>query len=245
LSEAGKAILKEGILFAERIVVSYLGYAFGATIVEERLKRAAASTVKVGDRATIRISPSDSQERKRFSIAHELGHFVMNHIKSILKACGEEDMRNWSSNTQETQAYFFASELILPKRLMKKRCDVKRVNFEPVIQIAKDFRASLTATSIGFVRNCSEQCAVVFSSKGKIQWFYKSDDWWPFIRRGNDLDVRTVASDYFKKGELLADEPVGIDGDAWVESDGVDLIIEHSISSPRHGFVLSLLWIKP
>ena len=98
--------------------------------------------------------------------------------------------------------------------------------FNPIKKIAEDFRASLTATAIKFVRLCSEQCAIVFSSDGKIQWSYRSEDWWPFIQRGKNLDERTVAFDLFNNKQL-PDEPVGIDGDAWVENDGVDLIVEH------------------
>ena len=40
-------------------------------------------------------------------------------------------------------------------------------------------------------------------------------------------------------------DPAEIDADAWVESRGLDEIVEHSIASSQYGFVLSLLWIKP
>ena len=86
------------------------------------------------------------------------------------------------------------------------------VNFGPIRKIANDFRASLTATAIKFVRLCPEKCAVVFSSRGKVQWFYKSPDWWPFIRKGKKLDQRTLAFDFFN-GEPTEKEPVEIDAD--------------------------------
>jgi len=240
---ASKIINNFGISEPEHIRIRDIAFELGATVIEERLKRAAASIVKVGDHATIRISPLDSPERQRFSIAHELGHFEMEHVESIQKACSDADMRSWYRNTQETQANFFASELILPKSLVEKRCDVKKVDFNPIKKIANDFRVSLTATAIKFVRLCPEQCAVVFSSGDKVQWSYRSEDWWPFIQNGKKLDERTVAYDFFRN-KSLADDPVGIDGDAWIENDGVDLIMEHSIGSPVHRFVLSILWIK-
>ena len=241
---ASEIIERFGICEPEHIRVRDIAYALRATVIEEKISRAAASIVKVGDHATIRIPANEKPERQRFSIAHELGHLVMNHIESIQKACSAADMNSWYKNSQETQANFFASELILPEKLVEKRCDVAKVNFEPILQIAKDFRASLTASAIKFVRLCPEQCAVVFSSEGKVQWSYRSPDWWPFIQSGKNLDERTVAFDFFNNKQL-EDEPIGIDGDAWVESEEVDLIVEHSISSPRHGFVLSILWIRP
>ena len=241
---ASNTIDQFGICSPEHIRVRDIAFALGATVIEQKISRAAASIVSVGNHATIRISPTDSQERKRFSIAHELGHLVMNHVESIQRVCSDEDMMNWYQSSQETQANFFASELILPKSLVEGRCDVAEVTFEPIIQIAKDFRSSLTAAAIKFVRLCPEKCAFVFSSKGKVQWFYKSPDWWPFIRRNKKLDKKTLAYDFFIS-EPMAKEPVEIDADAWIESSGVNEIVEHSIGSPNHGFVLSILWIRP
>jgi len=241
---ASNTIDQFGICSPEHIRVRDIAFALGATVIEQKISRAAASIVRVDNHATIRISPTDSQEQKRFSIAHELGHLIMNHVESIQKVCSDEDMMNWYQRSQETQANFFASELILPKKLVERRCDVAEVNFEPIIQIAKDFRSSLTATAIKFVRLCPEKCALVFSSKGKVQWFYKSPDWWPFIRRDKKLDKRTLAYDFFVS-EPMDKEPVEIDADAWIESSGIDEIVEHSIGSTNHGFVLSILWIKP
>lgn len=241
---ASETIDKFGICAPGDIRVRDIAFALGATVIEQYLSGASASIVKVEKHATIRIPPSDTQERKRFSIAHELGHLIMNHVESIQRACTEKDMMSWYESSQETQANFFASELILPKKLVESRCDVAKVNFNPIIQIAKDFRASLTATAIKFIRLSPEACAVVFSSKGKIQWSYKSPTWWPFIRKGKKLDKRTLAYDFFN-GVVMTEDPVEIDGNAWVETSRVDEIVEHSIASSRHGFVLSVLWIKP
>jgi len=82
----------------------------------------------------------------------------------------------------------------------------------------------LTATAIKFVRLCPEKCAVVYSTKGKIKWFYKSPDWWPFIHRDKKLDRRSLAYDFFI-GEPMETDPAEIDADAWVESQGLDEIV--------------------
>lgn len=242
--EANRLIEKYGISMAEHIRLKDIAYDLGVVVLEGALKGAAASLVRVGKNATIRISPSGSNERKRFSIAHELGHFVLNHGDSLQKICTEEDMHKWYKAHEETEANFFAGELILPKKLIEKKCDVKKVNFGPVKKIAEEFKASLTATSIRFVRFCPEKCAVVFSQNGKIKWCYKSEDWWPFIHIGQKLDPRTLAFDFFN-GTELPDESVGVEADSWVEESRLDEIIEHSIGSRELNFVLSLLWIKP
>lgn len=240
---ASATIEEFGICSPEHIRIRDIAFAKGAMVVEQKLKRAAASIVKAGSYATIRISQTDTMEKKRFSIAHELGHLLMGHVVSIKKVCSDDDMMNWYQNSQETQANFFASELILPKKLVSSRCDIGNINFEPIKQIAKDFRASLTATAIKFVRLCPEKCAIIYSALGKVRWFYKSPDWWLFIHKDKKLDKRTLAYDFFA-GEPMEADPVEVDADAWVESRGLDEIVEHSIASQQYGFVLSLLWIK-
>lgn len=241
---AAATIDEFGICSPEHIRIRDMAFAKGALVVEQKLSRAAASIVKVGNRATIRVSPSDTIERQRFSIAHEFGHLLMGHVVSIKKVCSNVDMMDWYQSNQETQANFFASELILPSKLVRSRCDIRDISFEPIKQIAKDFRASLTATAIKFVRLCPEKCAVVYSDKGKVKWFYKSPDWWPFIHKDKKLDKRTLAYDFFV-GEPMEPAPVEVDADAWSESQGLDEIVEHSIASSQYNFVLSLLWIKP
>ena len=243
-NEAAKIIEKYGISMAEHIRLKDIAYDLGVIVLEGPLRGAAASLVRVGKNATIRISLSGSYERKNFSIAHELGHFILNHGDSVQRFCSDEDMQKWHKAQEETEANFFAGELILPKKLIEKKCDVKKINFSPVKKIAEEFKASLTATTIRFVRFCPEKCAVVFSQDANIKWFYKSEDWWPFIHIGQKLDARTIAFDFFK-GNELPNESVGVEADAWVEGSRLDEIIEHSIGSRELNFVLSLLWIKP
>jgi Zn-dependent peptidase ImmA (M78 family) len=222
--EATKIIEKYGISSPEHIRLKDIAYDLGAIVLEGTLKGAAASLVRIERHATIRVSNENLYEyRKRFSIAHELGHFVLNHRRSIQKICSDEDIMNWYQKSGETEANFFAGELILPERLIKKECDVSEVDFRHIKQIAQEFRASLTATAIRFVRFCPEKCAVVFSKDNRVRWFYGSESWWPFIPVGSKLDERTVASDFFK-GISLPDEPIEVDAGAWVESERLGLI---------------------
>lgn len=243
--EASSLIEQYGITSPDHIRLKDIAFDKKVTVVEGELKGAAASLVRTGEYATIRVDKDERNEyRKRFSIAHELGHYVLNHRQSIARFCSNDDMMSWYNKTQETEANFFASELILPNKLLRPRCDVREVNFEPIKNIANEFRASMTATSIRFVRYCPEACAVVFSKDNKIIWSYRSEEWWPFIRSGKTLDRYTVASDFFVDKEL-PDEPVPVNGDAWLEDNRVEEVIEHSICSRKLNFVLSILWIPP
>jgi hypothetical protein len=238
-------IEKYGIAAPEHIRLQDIAFNEKVAVVEEPVGRAAARLTRLGDSATIRVPPNEHPKRKRFSIAHELGHFKLNHLKgSIEKVCSNRDMSSWHRPDIETEANFFASELLMPQKLVERMCDVAEVNFEPIRQIADVFRSSLTASAIRFVRFCPEQCAFVYSEEGKISWSIQSKNWWPFISNGKPLDKRSIAFDFFE-GESIPDEPIEIVANAWINARGVDEVVEHSIGSRTYGFVLTILWIKP
>jgi Zn-dependent peptidase ImmA (M78 family) len=247
--KATEIIDKYGIDSAEQIRLEDIAYNLGVRILEGPLKGAAARLVRFGNTATIRVSDTETYAgRKRFSIAHELGHFILEHGTSLEVVCSEVDMHDWHQKEGYEQiANAFAGELLLPRALIEKNCDVKEVNFEPVKVIADKFQTSLTATAIKFVRFCPEMCAVIFSEDSTIKWLYRSNDFWPYIRIGKKLDKRTLAYDFFH-GKELAEDPEDIDASAWIDSDklgDLDEVVEHSIAFPRLGCVLTILWIKP
>lgn len=242
-SEASKLIERYGISSPEHIRLRDVAYDCGIAVVEGRLAGAAASLVRSRDHGTIRVSSQETYKfRKRFSIAHELGHFILKHGHPFRIVCSDRDMTEWYRPGQEREANAFAAELILPRSLVESTCDVAEVNMEPVRRISEEFRASLTASAIRFVRFCPERCAVVFSRDGRVEWSFKSDDWWPFIPM-NELDRRTVAYDFFR-GKYLPNDPEEVEADAWVDARGLDELVEHSVEFPRLGAVLSMLWIR-
>jgi Zn-dependent peptidase ImmA (M78 family) len=67
-------------------------------------------------RPTIRFNPDDAWVRQRFTIAHELGHMVLNHGRSM-----RDNAANYSTNAQhyhEREANAFAAELLMPKEVV-------------------------------------------------------------------------------------------------------------------------------
>ena len=237
---------KYDIIFPEQIRLRDIAYAEKAFVIEESVASATASLVRTKNKATIRISPGDREERQRFSIAHELGHLKLNHQNGKIKTvCTQQDMMSWYKKSIETEANYFASELILPTVMLERLCDVEEVDFRPVKKIAKKFRASLTATAIKFVSLNPEKCALVYSENEKIVWSYPSPDWRPFIQHGVPLDQRTEAYEFFQRKELY-EEPVETPANAWFNDNReIEDLVEHSIGSKEFDFVLSLLWIRP
>jgi Zn-dependent peptidase ImmA (M78 family) len=69
------------------------------------------------EKTQILLNEKESSARRTFTLAHELGHFILNHQ-------GDEQYRidkyNYSQNTpeakQETEANYFAASLLMPKK---------------------------------------------------------------------------------------------------------------------------------
>ena len=242
--KASEIIREFGIYHPDHIRLEDIAFALGAQVREGPLRGASARLIRVGSRAIIRIPNTETNEsRRRFSIAHELGHFVLNHEGMSLEiVCDEKDMMNWYSTDTETEANFFASELLMPEALVRQQCDVRDVSFEPVKKIAAAFQTSLTSTAIRFVKFCPEPCALICSEDSKIKWFVKSSAWWPFIRKGQKLDKRTLAVEYFM-GQEIPEEGEDMEADVWLSEPLITNVFEHSVALKQYSLVLTILWI--
>jgi len=90
-AKATELIEYYGITRPEHIQLEDIAFAQGVRILKGPLKGAAASLVRYGEKATIRISDRETdQGRIRFSIAHELGHFILGHGYSIYLVCSNK-----------------------------------------------------------------------------------------------------------------------------------------------------------
>lgn len=244
--ESSRIIDRFGITKPGDIRLKDIAFALGVDVIEGRLEGAAASLVRCGDKAIIRISDKETDpNRKRFSIAHELGHFVLRHGHKLHKVCSTHDLNTWYGGSEEMQANTFAAELLLPNVFVRPLCDVDApdISFDLIRKIASIFHVSLTATAIRFVSLCPEPCAIVCSKENKISWSWRSEEWKYYIERGVPLDQETVAYD-LHRGEDMPDRPIEVSNSAWGDWKSTNDIMEHSVIFPRFGFVLSLLWMK-
>jgi len=107
--------------------------------------------------------------RRRFSIAHELGHLEMHRLQSRLALCTGEDIDDWrgrrASAHREQDANEFAAALLLPERFLGPLCTHKAPSLELVAELADTFEVSLTATALRYLHFCNEACAVVFEKR--------------------------------------------------------------------------------
>jgi Zn-dependent peptidase ImmA (M78 family) len=101
-----------------------------------------AMMVVEDDIRAIGVNKSFSTVRKRFSVAHELGHFLLGHgnfADSV--ATFEDGSYNYTDpqNRQESEANEFAAELLMPEPFLKKDFAEGAVS---VPQLAKKYQVS-------------------------------------------------------------------------------------------------------
>lgn len=106
---------------------------------------------------TIGYNQAEPKVRKRFTIAHELGHYELHRDKSDLFVDKEFIYRSVNSgNTainlqMEQEANVFASGILMPTELLRREVEGKNMDLtsdENIKQLAKLFEVSTTAMSI-------------------------------------------------------------------------------------------------
>lgn len=225
------------------IDIAAIAYTFGLRVEDGGLTGAQGRLATNGKRGKVRIASGITQEaRRRFIIAHELGHHLIHAAQGHLAVCTADDLLKYDSNGDaEEEANWFAAELLMPKPLFEPKCDVRQPTFEVVDALAKEFKTTLTATAIRFVRVCPEACAVVWSEAGKIKWAVRGDTFYPWIEFGSRLDSHAHASDVFR-GKRPPRGPQPVPARAWTDRSGGDLY-EETLSFEGIGAALSLLWL--
>ena len=244
--QAASIIHNLHIRYPSEIFVRDIAMSLGALVRERELQGCEARLVRKGDIGIISVNSLIPEEgRKRFAIAHEIGHFML-HKGTQLILCSEEDMHVWKeSKTQEMEANEFAASLLMPYEFFIKFIKIGQPTLDMISEIAKTFRTTLTATTLRYVGISKEPCALVVSKDGIIRWYRKSNSFNFHVRVGEKLSFDTYAFDFFD-GVTLPTEPDSVPARAWIAGkiEEESELFEQSLSLGSYGVVLSLLWIR-
>ncbi|NBB81596.1 MAG: ImmA/IrrE family metallo-endopeptidase [Verrucomicrobia bacterium] len=120
-----------------------------------------------------------SQGFRRFTIAHELGHYFLDgHPEEILKTGGFHASRagfSQGSNSIELEADHFASGLLMPTKLVKDVLDSEGVGLAGINALALDAEASLTSAAIRTAECAQYPMAIVVSAGPSICYGFMSE----------------------------------------------------------------------
>jgi len=205
-------------------------------------------------------------ERKRFILAHELGHFEMHRATRAVFSDTDETLNAWYNSTfgnEELEANEFAAEYLMPTALYKKACNNvcgdKRlirdygIDLPTMIdKLSRLFDVSLTATLIRFAETGIHPVLIVCCKDNIVKWFKPSDDF-PHYRFAFTTRVaprtETIASEAFRNGISFqgAERRQWIPKSAWFATkteDNDDDFYEYCIHSKRSNYTISAIWEK-
>lgn len=138
----------------------------------------------------ILVNSRSPRHRRRFSVGHELGHFVNPwHISKDGQQflCSEIDMRRSRPRKgdrvmqMEVEANRFAAELLLPRRtFVRDLCRSAGPDLGHVVRLADKYDMSKEATARRYIDLHDEPLAVVFSRNGTVRYPYRSREF-PYL----------------------------------------------------------------
>jgi Zn-dependent peptidase ImmA (M78 family) len=219
----------------------------GIQVIYARIDGASARIFRHDDRAIIRVSDQIVLlGRLRFTIAHEVGHFLLGHripSESVLDAGATAPF----SVHQEREADVFASEFLMPEEWVAPLCVTAPTSLRVVHSIAKTFRVSIVAAAVRSVELTRGPCAVVYSEQGHVVWAKRSATFAGRIpARGFKIGRGAVAFDYYDR-DVIDAIPREVPSRSWLGTAAPSRIgaslVEHAVLVPEWGGVLSLLAI--
>ena len=185
------------------------------------------------------------ESRKRFTLAHEIGHFVLQGQQEVTAPCNQQRIENWDADLYrpELEANRFAAEILMPRGLMAEFVQ-SEPSLESIRSIARLCGTSLTASAVRLITLTPHRAAVVWSQNQKILWSKLSEGFVRWIRKG-DVRESSFAAQCYRK-QSVPDQLAPVPASAWLYEKGLQeraQIWEQSVRLKNYGAVLSLLVI--
>jgi hypothetical protein len=180
--------------------------------------------------------------RRRFVVAHELGHFCLHKATSALDTFTQ--LTDWRIGSREMEANTFAGELLMPEFLFAPRIQKQIPSLSRIDSLAEEFITSNLATAMQFINYTREPCALVVIKNGKIAWFRKNAAFEFWIR--DDVHPDSAAGEILSGMNGDTGKMVSVPASAWLtqfEGDDKAAIKEDARELLGYDTIISLLWI--
>ena len=210
-------VLRElGMTRPEHLDFEVIAWHCDATVVYEPLAGCEASIIGRDHRAIITVNNRSPRARQRFSIGHELGHWMRDR-GTIGAACDKSKMSpQRRADGPEHLANVYAADLLLPAAMFVPRAKERPITFETVRSLASDFGASLTATAIRLVQKGSFPSIVLYTDKSGRKWAVRGDSVPARLTLHREPGTGTLAHDLSHARD--ASTPMDVRSNEWFES---------------------------
>lgn len=243
LSRAERLLWMHGVRRPEHIDLEAIAGASGAHVIYRKLDGCAARLVTAGDRAVISVSLDDNLGRRRFSLGHELAHWMQDTQRTSFK-CSNADIgpQNAEAKSIEADANSFASQLVLPDYLVWPWVEDRKPSLDLASAMGSDFQASLTASTLKLLQRAKVPTAITCHDQRRLKWSRRGRDFSTDFYILNELHQDTVAFEMAFGATKGLSRPKRESASRWISGPGTYRmeVWSQSIKLPE-GSVLTML----
>lgn len=124
-------------------------------------------------------SAVSSEGRKRFTVAHEFGHYLLHRHQQDEFACGASDIETSGegkgSKDIEKEADDFATTLLMPLDDFRRQVDGEEMGFDLLGHCADRYGVSLTAAALRWLEIAPQRAVLVASVDDHMLWAKAND----------------------------------------------------------------------
>ena len=203
-----------------------------------------------------------SKDRGKFTIAHELGHcLIEEHRIGLLSETLEPHISDYilgdngsqTKSPMELEADQFASSLLMPKKLFNKVTKEFKdgFSFDTLLFLSGFFETSLLATILRFADVGSMPVFFTFNRNGNVKW-YKEGSRFPDrafkFNVHKNVPKNTLIYEVFHKGLPHIGEKRIVDRDDWFFVNDDDYgeydLYEQCYHLVSYDLIVSMLWFE-
>lgn len=179
--------------------------------------------------------------RENFTVAHELGHYLLHRTRADKFECGQEeviDNDGYRYKKQEQEANTFASYLLMPMNDFREQVRGQEISLDLLGHCADRYRVSFLAAALKWIEFTMETALLVVATDGFALWSKPSQKaeqkhlWWKF---GREIPKNAVIAEPSTRGRP---DPVTHPPGVWSYYDPT---IEMAIMSDRYDFQIALI----
>jgi len=210
------------------------------------------------DRSTgiILVNGEARDGRRRFTIGHELGHFlIISHapIEPGKFLCSRADMMTWSADQNnrharmETEANEFSALLLMPPPALRKFISKESdPNLAHIPLIARYFRVSKEAAARAYARYHDQNVAIIVIKDGIVKRAHKGPKFpWITTPYGKRVPQGSV---FYRKNltERVASGIASVLPDNWIDVKFGERAPElyEQVYPQQDGYALLMLWVE-
>ena len=224
----------------------------GATLIEKPLSNSEGRIVFGKKKSIITVNSSvEYPGKRRFIIAHELGHHEMHRQLINIHNDTDATLEYFKNGNQETEANEFASELLMPEAIFMSAIKGKKFSPDLLKELSERFQTSITSVAYKYFELGNHPVCLFYSFNNEVKYWKRPEGYPHFINDRTHLPPPSdsVSAEYFTKATMYPKEKSKqpIWKSTWFElkdweDDNSFKFYEYCIITPKYNTVLSIVW---